>query len=262
MGEFSDWLQNNWVDLARLGVQIAILGAIVRYGRRVLGAVRASQEQIGALLKLSVADGVSAAHAQHKEREAEPVIGSEPFAEPGLRREADWSREMAPRVAISEPAFEAAVAREVARQPIWQAERQAEPAFEPTAFAGPASMRSEHGRTEYIERGLSLGGRVIGRAVSASTAVLDPPVAHNEPTHGGNQPVPRSEVRPFTPWVSAPATGPEVRNDFAAPAVPQSMLGVQSWLNAPIKRNSGPGPVKRVVRWLKAPVRTQPRPAR
>src|SRR5947209_14616643 len=60
MSEFSDWLQNNWIDLARLGVQAAILAAVVCYGRRLLATLRASQEQIGALLKLSVADGVSA----------------------------------------------------------------------------------------------------------------------------------------------------------------------------------------------------------
>ena len=36
-----DWLQNNGIDLARLGVQIAILATIVRYGRRLLGTLRA-----------------------------------------------------------------------------------------------------------------------------------------------------------------------------------------------------------------------------
>src|SRR5712664_956629 len=54
MSEMSDWFQNNWIDLARLLVQGAILAAVVRYGRKLLATLRASQEQVGALLKLSV----------------------------------------------------------------------------------------------------------------------------------------------------------------------------------------------------------------
>ena len=56
MSDFSDWLQNNWIDLARLAVQCAILAVVVSYGRKLLRTLRASQEQVGALLKLSVSD--------------------------------------------------------------------------------------------------------------------------------------------------------------------------------------------------------------
>jgi hypothetical protein len=59
MSEFNDWLQNNAVDLARLAVQCAILAMVVRYGRRLLATLRASQEQVGALLKLSVSDAIA-----------------------------------------------------------------------------------------------------------------------------------------------------------------------------------------------------------
>jgi hypothetical protein len=59
MTEIMDWFQNNWIDLARLLVQCAILAALVRYGRKLLVALRASQEQMGALLKLSVSDAVA-----------------------------------------------------------------------------------------------------------------------------------------------------------------------------------------------------------
>lgn len=254
MSEFSDWLQNNWIDLARLGVQIAILTAIVRYGRRVLGALRVSQEQIGALLRLSVAEGVSEAREQHVEREPAPLVGREPFAEPGLRKETVSTWESGPRIAIAEPAFDPSVLRETTAQRIWEPETVAEP-----AFAGPASMLG----VDYGERSQSLGGRVLGGGLSAATAVLDAPIAHNEPIEHGEQPVPRSEVRPFTPWVSAPTTDPEVSSGLPAGAVAQKQAGgVQSWLNAPIKRSSGPGPMKRMVRWLKTPVRTHARPAR
>jgi hypothetical protein len=56
MSDFSDWLQNNWIDLARLAVQGAILAVVVSYGRKLLTTLRASQEQVGALLKLSLSD--------------------------------------------------------------------------------------------------------------------------------------------------------------------------------------------------------------
>src|SRR5258705_12404970 len=54
MNGISDWFENNWIDLARLVVQLAILAAVVRYGRKLLATLRASQEQVGALLRLSV----------------------------------------------------------------------------------------------------------------------------------------------------------------------------------------------------------------
>src|SRR6266478_4138182 len=93
MSAIFDWLQNYWVDLASLLVQIAILATMVRYGRRLLGTLRASQEQIGALLKLSLSDGV----AERSAAEQQPVrkMMETPRAEP-LRTEA-------PRIAISEP---------------------------------------------------------------------------------------------------------------------------------------------------------------
>ena len=275
MSDFSDWLQNNWIDLARLGVQGAILIVVVRYGRKLLGALRASQEQIGALLKLSMGGNISAQTSidsgefnREPQREPEVQIAREPFAEPARSHAADAAfghEAMRPRVAITEPAFDPALAREVARQPVWEPEPQPEP-----AFAGPASLRHSW-RASDTSREQSLGGRVAGSGLS-STAVLDPPVAHNEPAfpHGepfisqnqgapAEQPVSRSEVRPFTPWVSAPSTGPEVRANVTPPLAPKRG-GVQSWLNAPM-RSSGPGPVKKIVRWLQSPA-GRPRPVR
>jgi hypothetical protein len=75
MSDFSDWLQNNGIDLARLAVQCAILAVVVSYGRKLLKTLRASQEQVGALLKLSVSD-TSAQQAP-----AAPIAESEPSLE-------------------------------------------------------------------------------------------------------------------------------------------------------------------------------------
>src|ERR1700687_4429322 len=72
MSEISDWFQNNWIDLARLLVQCAILATVVRFGRKLLATLRASQEQVGALLKLSVSDTLAERTAPAPE--PEPVF--------------------------------------------------------------------------------------------------------------------------------------------------------------------------------------------
>src|SRR6202022_3904942 len=88
MIDMSDWLENNWIDLACLFVQGAILAAVVRYGRKLLATLRASQEQVGALLKLSLSDTVAerAAPAPEPEPtrqfEPPPAAVREPEPEP------------------------------------------------------------------------------------------------------------------------------------------------------------------------------------
>jgi hypothetical protein len=84
MTDFTDWFQNNWIDLARLLVQCAILAAVVRFSRKILAALRASQEQVGALLKLSVSDAVGerTAAAPELARQFEPPLPAAPDPEP------------------------------------------------------------------------------------------------------------------------------------------------------------------------------------
>ena len=133
MTEISDWFQNNWIDLARLLVQCAILAAVVRYGRKLLATMRASQEQVGALLKLSVSDTVpERAAAVSEPMNLEPAKGFESAS-----------------LNIREP----------------QAEPLREPEPEPV-FAGAPS------RNGYAaEREQSLGGRVIGAPASSYTTL-------------------------------------------------------------------------------------------
>jgi hypothetical protein len=56
MSEVNDWMQNNWYELGSLLVQMGLLVAGVWFARKILRTLRASQEQVGALLKLSVLD--------------------------------------------------------------------------------------------------------------------------------------------------------------------------------------------------------------
>jgi hypothetical protein len=92
MSEFNDWLQNNAVDLARLAVQCAILAMVVRYGRKLLATLRASQEQVGALLKLSVSDAMT----ERPEASPESTERFEPSAAPVREPELDPEPEPEP----------------------------------------------------------------------------------------------------------------------------------------------------------------------
>ena len=53
MNDFGGWMQDNWYQLGSFFVQFAFLCAAVWFARRILRTLRASQEQVGALLKLS-----------------------------------------------------------------------------------------------------------------------------------------------------------------------------------------------------------------
>jgi len=54
MNEFGSWTQDNWYGLGTLLTQLAFLIAGVWFARNFLKTIRAFQEQIGALLKLSI----------------------------------------------------------------------------------------------------------------------------------------------------------------------------------------------------------------
>jgi hypothetical protein len=140
MNGFSDWFENNWIDLARLLVQCAILAVVVRYGRKLLATLRASQEQIGALLKLSV----SGSEAER------PAAVSEPEPEPARRYEPTYS-------AVPEPASGRRY------EPVRTEVREPEP--EPV-LAGASSRNGGYD----AEREHTLGGRVIGSHAPAFAA--------------------------------------------------------------------------------------------
>jgi hypothetical protein len=63
MNEFSTWIQSNWYALGNLLLQGAFLTAAIWFARDVLKNMRASQEQIGALLKLSMTGALTDRHS-------------------------------------------------------------------------------------------------------------------------------------------------------------------------------------------------------
>jgi hypothetical protein len=63
MNDFTAWIQSNWYALGNLLSQLAFLGAGVWFARKILKTMRASQEQVGALLKLSVTGAITDRHS-------------------------------------------------------------------------------------------------------------------------------------------------------------------------------------------------------
>jgi hypothetical protein len=73
MTQFIDWIQNNWFESGILVALFAILATVVWFARNVLKSLRASQEQVGALLRLSVSDGFPAPAALQQAPAVEPT---------------------------------------------------------------------------------------------------------------------------------------------------------------------------------------------
>ncbi len=65
MNEIAAWIQNNWYALGNLFIQCAFLAAGVWFARTILRTIRASQEQVGALLKLSVTGTTADRHSSN-----------------------------------------------------------------------------------------------------------------------------------------------------------------------------------------------------
>ncbi len=95
MTDFGSWMQQNWYQLGSFFVQVAFLFLAFSVAGRLLRAFRASQEQLGALVKLSVA-------GNFQERPADSSLRSSSAASPY------W---LPPSPALSSPAISASEQR-------------------------------------------------------------------------------------------------------------------------------------------------------
>ncbi|PYT78045.1 MAG: hypothetical protein DMG40_21345 [Acidobacteria bacterium] len=210
MNQIIDWMQNNWYELGSLLAQFTFLFAGLWFAQKILKTMRASQQQVAALLRLSITDGL--------ERPEE--TGAAPSPTPSV--------------------VTASMLNPVADRPA--------PARMPPKMA-PARSSSSYAAFEKPSRGEapSLTEELSGRA-QTSAAMAPAQTATIEPTY---EP---------TPYVAAPLTLPEdERNDVDIAAAGR---GVVQWLQTPMSSKSmsskkkGVSPLRKVVRWLQAPVRS------
>jgi hypothetical protein len=59
MNEVTVWIQANWYEVGTLLSEFVFLAAGIWFARKILKTLRASQEQVGALLKLSVTGAIN-----------------------------------------------------------------------------------------------------------------------------------------------------------------------------------------------------------
>src|SRR5690349_11959188 len=58
MNEITNWMQSNWYELGSLFAQFTFLFAGLWFAKKILTSMRATQQQFGALLRLSMTDGL------------------------------------------------------------------------------------------------------------------------------------------------------------------------------------------------------------
>src|SRR5690348_7493767 len=58
MNEIMNWMQSNWYELGSLTAQFMFLFAGLWFAGKILKTMRATQQQMGALLRLSMTDGL------------------------------------------------------------------------------------------------------------------------------------------------------------------------------------------------------------
>ena len=58
MDQIANWMQSNWYELGSLTAQFTFLFAGLWFAGKILKTMRASQQQMGALLRLSMTDGL------------------------------------------------------------------------------------------------------------------------------------------------------------------------------------------------------------
>jgi hypothetical protein len=73
MNEFTAWIQSNWYELGNLFAEFVFLCVGIWFARKILRTLRASQEQVGALIKMSVTGAVP-------ERQSPPTAAERSFA--------------------------------------------------------------------------------------------------------------------------------------------------------------------------------------
>lgn len=209
MNQIIDWMQSNWYELGSLAAQFTFLFAGLWFAQKILKTMRASQQQLGALLRLSMTDGL-------EERAQE--IESAPSPTPSV---------------VATPMF----------SPV------AEPTPAPSApRTAPARSSNSYSAFEKPARNEapSLSEELSG-PVRASAPVASAATATIEPTYDP------------TPYIAAPLTLPEDERNGGG--ITAAGRGVVEWLQTPMAskkagKKKGPSPLRKVVRWLQAPVRS------
>jgi hypothetical protein len=166
MNQTIHWIQSNWYELGSLSAQFTFLFAGVWFAQEILKAMRASQQQFGALLRLSMSEGL-----EERPKESEAIHNSTPSMLASAVASPVIDRPTAPtHSSTSYAAFEKPLRSEArslrdelngeakANAPMTQATAPAaEPTYEPTPYvAAPLTWPADEESASHIaaaERG-------------------------------------------------------------------------------------------------------------
>lgn len=98
MDQITNWMQSNWYELGSLTAQFTFLFAGLWFAGKILKTMRATQQQMGALLRLSMTDGLEE-HSKMEERakiseaihEPAPSVVASSMFSPGPERPASYA---------------------------------------------------------------------------------------------------------------------------------------------------------------------------
>jgi len=76
MNEFTAWMQSNWYELGNLLADFVFLAVGIWFARKILRTLRASQEQVGTLIKLTVTGAVPERQSTNTAAERSFATGS------------------------------------------------------------------------------------------------------------------------------------------------------------------------------------------
>jgi hypothetical protein len=107
MNDITNWIQNNWYEFGSLFAQFAFLIAAVWIGRKILKSMRATQQQFGALLRLSMTEGFEdrskLSETAHETSTARSSVVASPMFSPVAERPAAPTNGSASYAAFERP---------------------------------------------------------------------------------------------------------------------------------------------------------------
>lgn len=206
MDQITNWMQNNWYELGSLFAQFAFLFAGLWFAGKILRTMRATQQQMGALLRLSMTDGLEErskiSEATHEPEPTPSVVATSML---GTAAERPTPSPSAPRTAPARSSTSYAAFEKPARSeaPSFSEELSGlANTSAPTPPAVTATMEPPYEPTPYVAAPLTLPedehhGSPIAAAGRGVVKWLQTPIVNKQK---GVSPL-RKVVR----WLQAPA---------------------------------------------------------
>lgn len=167
MNQTIEWIQSNWYELGSLIAQFTFLFVGLWFAQKILKTMRASQQQFGALLRLSMCEGLEERPTESEATQnAAPSVVASAMLSPIIDRPAAPTPVSTSYAAFEKPAWSEAPSRRddlnariEAKTPITPAiAPTAEPTYEPTPYvAAPLTLPAD----EQSGSGIAAAGRGV-----------------------------------------------------------------------------------------------------